>query len=130
MDKLERIAETGRSQSLWSSVKATAGSLLGCPGRNLAYTRNATERINIVCNGLPLAAGDEVIASAHEHVANTVTCLARQRFDGIRLRVFEPSLWSGLENLDRIEQLITSKTRVLSLPHVTTAIGQVLPVQR
>ena len=128
IDKLEHIAETGRSASLWSSVKSTAGSLLGCPARNLAYTRNATEGINIVCNELPLAAGDEVITSAHEHVANTVTWLARQRFDGIRLRVYEPSLRSAQENLDRIEQLITQRTRVLSLPHVTTSTGQVLPV--
>ena len=129
MDKLERIAETGRSASLWVSIKSTAGSLLGCPARNIAYTRNATEGINIVCNGLPLAAGDEVITSAHEHVANTVTWLARQRFDGIRLRVFEPSLRSAQENLDRIERLITPRTRVLSLPHVTTTTGQVMPVE-
>ncbi len=129
MDKLEHIGETGRSEHLWLSIKSTAGSLLGCPARNIAYTRNATEGINIVCNGLPLAAGDEVITSSHEHVANTVTWLARQRFDGIRLRVFEPSLRSAQENLDRIEQLITPRTRVVSLPHVTTATGQVLPVE-
>jgi cysteine desulfurase/selenocysteine lyase len=129
MDKLEYVAETGRSASLWQTVKTTAGALLGCPARNIAYTRNATEGINIVCNGLPLVAGDEVITSSHEHVANTITWLARQRFDGIRLRVFEPSMRSAQENLDRIERLITPRTRVLSLPHVTTATGQVLPVE-
>jgi cysteine desulfurase / selenocysteine lyase len=129
INELERISETGHSEQVWSSVKQKAGALLGCEAEELAYTRNATEGINIVCNGLPLKRGDEVITSTHEHVGNAVPWLARQKRDGIVIKLFEPSTQSAQENLDRIARLISKRTRVISVPHATTTTGQVLPVK-
>jgi len=129
IDELEEISETGHSAELWSSVKEKAGHILGCRPEEVAYTRNTTEGVNIVCNGLPFRPGDEVITSTHEHVGNTISWLARQRRDGIAIKVFEPSMASAQENIDRIERLISSRTRALSISHVTTATGQVLPVK-
>ncbi len=128
-EELERISESGHSHALWQQVKSSCARLLGCSADELALTRNATEGINIVCNGLPLRPGDEVITSTHEHVGNTLTWLARQKNDGIRIRTFEPSMHSAAENLQRIEALITPKTRVLSLMHVSTATGHILPLR-
>ncbi|MCI0691722.1 aminotransferase class V-fold PLP-dependent enzyme [candidate division KSB1 bacterium] len=129
MNELEKISETGHSEQLWSSIKQKAAALLGCDAEEIAYTRNATEGINIVCNGLPLKRGDEVITTTHEHVGNAVPWLARQKRDGIVLKLFEPSTKSAQENLDRIERLISKRTRVISVPHATTTTGQVLPVK-
>lgn len=129
INELERISETGHSEQLWASVKQKAGTLLGCDAAELAYTRNATEGINIVCNGLPLKRGDEVITTTHEHVGNAVPWLARQKRDGIVIKLFEPSTQSAAENLDRIERLLSKRTRVISVPHATTTTGQVLPVK-
>lgn len=129
IDELEEISEKGHSPKLWSSTKEKAGHVLGCRPEEVAFTRNTTEGINIVCNGLPLKAGDEVITSTHEHVGNTITWLARQKRDGIVIKVFEPSTASAQENIDRIERLIGSRTRVISISHVTTTTGQVLPVK-
>lgn len=129
INELERISETGHSEQLWESVKKKAGALLGCDAEELAYTRNATEGINIVCNGLPLKRGDEVITTTHEHVGNAVPWLARQKRDGIVIKLFEPSTQSGPENLARIEHLLSKRTRVISVPHATTTTGQVLPVK-
>ncbi|MFH1569863.1 MAG: aminotransferase class V-fold PLP-dependent enzyme [Gemmatimonadota bacterium] len=129
MDELEQISETGHSHELWQSIKEVAARAMGCLAEELAYTRNTTEGVSIVCNGLRLKRGDEVITSTHEHVGNTMAWLARQRRDGIVLKVFEPSLTSAAENVERIEQLITRRTRALSISHVTTATGQVLPVR-
>jgi L-cysteine/cystine lyase len=129
MNELERISETGHSEELWASVKQKAATVLGCNAEELAYTRNATEGINIVCNGLPLKRGDEVITTTHEHVGNAVPWLARQKRDGIALKLVEPSTKSAQENLDRIERLISKRTRVISVPHATTTTGQVLPVK-
>jgi len=129
MNELERISETGHSEQLWASVKQKAATLLGCEAEELAYTRNATEGINIVCNGLPLKRGDEVITTTHEHVGNAVPWLARQKRDGIAIKLFEPSAKSARGNFDRIERLISKRTRVISVPHATTTTGQVLPVK-
>ena len=129
IDELEYVSETGHQTALWRSIKEKAGLFLGCRAEEIAYTRNTTEGVNIVCNGLPLRDGDEVITSTHEHVGNTIAWLARQRRDGIVMKVFEPSTRSAQENLERIEALITPRTRALSISHVTTSTGQILPVE-
>jgi selenocysteine lyase/cysteine desulfurase len=129
INELERISETGHSDQLWLSIKQKAATLLGCEPEEVAYTRNATEGINIVCNGLPLKRGDEVIMTTHEHVGNAVPWLARQKRDGIVLKLFEPSTKSAQENLDRLAHLISKRTRVISVPHATTTTGQILPVK-
>jgi selenocysteine lyase/cysteine desulfurase len=125
----EVTSESGHQEALWTSIKQKAAQILGCLPTEIAYTRNATEGINIVCNGLPLKRGDEVITTSHEHVGNTITWLARKKRDGIALKIFEPSTQSAQENLDGIERLVTSKTRAISVPHITTTTGQILPVR-
>ena len=126
---LEEISEVGHSHELWAEIKEKAGLVLGCDGDEVAYTRNTTEGANIVCNGLRLKRGDEVITTTHEHVGNTVTWLARQKRDGIAVKTFTPSTASAAENIERIAALITPRTRALSISHVTCATGQVLPVK-
>ncbi|MGH7491987.1 MAG: aminotransferase class V-fold PLP-dependent enzyme [bacterium] len=130
MDELERICETGHSEELWHDIKVKAGQILGCKPEEITYTRNATEGIAIVCNGLPLKRGDEVITTTHEHVGNTLSWLARQKRDGIVMKTFEPSTKSSQENLERMQKLLTKRTRAISIPHITTSTGQVLPVKQ
>lgn len=128
--ELERICETGHSEELWHDIKSKAGQILGCKPEELAYMRNATEGIAIVCNGLPLKRGDEVITTTHEHVGNTLSWLARQKRDGIVMKAFEPSTQSAQENLERMQKLLTKRTRAISIPHITTSTGQILPVKQ
>lgn len=128
--ELERICETGHSDELWYDIKSKSGKILGCKPEELAYMRNATEGIAVVCNGLPLKRGDEVITTTHEHVGNTLSWLARQKRDGIVMKAFEPSTKSAQENLERMQKLLTKRTRALSIPHITTSTGQILPVKQ
>lgn len=129
MDELEKVGETGHTEELWADVKKSAAQLLGCDESELAFTRNATEGINIVCNGLPLRRGDEIITTTHEHVGNIVPWEALAKREGVVVKLFEPSRTSAQENIDRIQKLITTKTRLISVPHVTTTTGQILPIK-
>jgi cysteine desulfurase / selenocysteine lyase len=129
IDELEKLSETGHTDELWKEVKTDAASLLGCVPEELAFMRNTTEGINVVANGLPFRKGDEVILTTHEHVGNAVTWLALQKRIGIVLKRFEPSTVSQQENLDRIERLLTPRTRLISIPHVVTTTGLILPVK-
>ncbi len=130
INELERISETGHGDELWRSLKERAGKILGCKAEEIAYTRNATEGCAIVCNGLPFERGDEVITTTHEHVGNTLSWLGRQKRDGLVMKAFEPSIDSAQENVDRIARLLTKRTRALSIPHITTSTGQILPVKQ
>ncbi len=129
MDELEHVCETGHNEELWKSVKGSAAALLGCDPTELAFIRNTTEGINIVANGLPFKEGDEIILSTHEHVGNALTWLPLARRKGLTLRRFEPSTASAAENLARISTLFSRRTRLISIPHIVTTTGLVLPVK-
>jgi selenocysteine lyase/cysteine desulfurase len=129
MDELERISETGHTEQLWKDIKASAAGLLGCDADELAFMRNTTEGINVVCNGLPLNKGDEIITTTHEHVGNSIPWVALQKRTGAVVRFFEPSTQSAQENVDQVQKLITKRTRLISIPHATTTTGQILPVK-
>ncbi len=129
MDDLETICETGHTDELWKSIKADVAAILGCDPLEVAFTRNTTEGINIVANGISWKRGDEVILTTHEHVGNALTWLGLKEREGIVLRLFEPSVDSAQENLDRVGRLISRRTRMISIPHVVTTTGLILPVK-
>jgi len=129
MDELERISETGHDEQFLRRIKESAGRLIGCDAEEIAFVRNTTEGINIVAHGLPFKAGDEIITTTHEHVGNALTWIALQNRAGTVMKFFEPSVRSQQENLDRIEKLITRRTRLLSIPHVVTTTGLIMPIK-
>lgn len=102
---------------------------LGIKPTELSLTHNTTEGINIMAWGLPLKAGDEVIFTKHEHAGNALPWLNRAKLRGIVLKTFEPANTQD-ENLDLIKNLVTSKTKVIAIPHVTCTTGLVFPIKQ
>jgi L-cysteine/cystine lyase len=101
---------------------------VGAADSEIALTHNVTEGINIGCWGLPLRKGDEVILTTHEHVGNAFPWMNRQKVHGIVIKKFTPGATAN-ETLNRIDALITKKTRVIASPHIPCTAGQVLPVK-
>ncbi len=81
----------------------------------------------IAC-GLPLQRGDEVILTNHEHAGNAVPWLGRARRDGIVVKVLNLPKTKD-EILNRLNDLLSARTRVIAVPHITCTIGQVLPAK-
>jgi len=129
MDELEHMGETGHTDEALHEIKTTASGLLGCDAAELAFTRNTTEGINIIAQGVTWKKGDEVILCTHEHVGNSMTWMALVRSQGIVIRLYEPSTASAAENLDRIQKVTTKRTRLISVPHVVTTTGLRMPVK-
>ena len=125
----ERAPSAGHDEAQWNKVKEKLAALLGtaCRKDDLALIGSATEGVNMIVNGLPLKKGDEVITSTHEHVAVNSALLNRMQKDGIVIRTFEPDLARGLGNVDRIAQLMTARTRLIFISHVTCTTGQRFP---
>lgn len=101
---------------------------IGAESDELAYTNNVTHGINIACRGLQLQKGDEVIMTTHEHVGNAMPWLNRMKQDGIVIKVFSPQITAGA-TLKEIEALVTSKTKVIAIPHIPCTQGQIMPVK-
>ncbi|MES2618475.1 MAG: aminotransferase class V-fold PLP-dependent enzyme [Bacteroidota bacterium] len=110
-----------------TALKSLA-SFLNTKDTEISLTRNVTEGINIACWGLPLSKGDEVLLTGHEHVGHATPWLNRAKLDGIVIKTFALGKTAG-ETLDNLKKALTSKTKVISIPHIPCTIGQVLPVK-
>ena len=130
MLELERFPRPGHDEKHWQEIKKTCAGFFGpgCEPEELALTNSATEGINIILNGLLLKPGDEIITSSHEHVALNVPLLNLVNLYGIVIKVFEPDLKNGHNNVNLIRSLITSKTKLIFHSHITCTTGQMLPV--
>ncbi len=111
-----------------NGAREKVAAFLGVKNTEIALTHNTTEGINIVTWGLPLKKGDEVIITLHEHVGNALPWLNRAKLDGIILRPFQPGKTAD-ENISLIKKLITPKTKVIAIPHITCTTGLVFPVR-
>jgi len=109
-------------------ARESLAKFINAKTEEISLTHNTTEGINIVAWGLPLKKGDEVITTTHEHVGNALPWLNRAKLDGIVLKPFSPATTAD-ENLNRINDLITSKTKVIAVPHITCTTGLILPVK-
>ena len=127
----ERAPSAGHDEKPWQDVKEKLARALGrtCRKEDLGLIGGATEGVNVIVNGLALKKGDEVITSTHEHVAVHSALLNRMQRDGIAIRLFDPDIASAQGNVDRIARLITPRTRLIIMSHVTCTTGQLFPAK-
>jgi cysteine desulfurase/selenocysteine lyase len=97
----------------------------------IVFVRGATEAINLVAQSWGrknLSAGDEILVSHLEHHANIVPwqMIALER--GAQLKV-APVDSSGQLRLDEFQRLVTDRTKIVSIAHVSNALGTVAPVK-
>ena len=96
----------------------------------VVFTRGTTEGLNLIASSYSdefMQTGDEVIVSEMEHHSNIVPWqLAAQR-KGIVVKVI-PITDKGELNLDEFADLFTSKTKIVSITHVSNVLGTINPV--
>ncbi len=98
----------------------------------IIFTRGATESINLVafsfgesfCNE-----GDEIIISAMEHHANIVPWQMLRDRKKIVLKVI-PMCPDGTLNIDAYKSLISSKTKLIAVTHISNVLGTINPMQQ
>ena len=127
IDDLQSLSETGHRYI--EEAREPVAQFFGVKPAEICFTRNATEANAIVAGGLELIPGDEVIFESHAHPGGSLPWLNRQKQDGIRVKVFEPDPVRATGNLERIESLITPRTRVIQVSHVTAPTGLRFPVE-
>jgi cysteine desulfurase/selenocysteine lyase len=99
--------------------------------REIVFVRGTTEAINLVANSWGrghLAAGDEVLITHLEHHSNIVPWQMACAATGARLRA-APIRASGEVDLEGLRQLLSPRTRLVAIAHVSNALGTVLPVR-
>jgi len=96
----------------------------------IVFTRSATEAINLVANSYGrtfLKAGDEVIVSHMEHHANIVPWQLLRDHIGIELKVV-PVLDDGSLDMEAYKGLLSEKTKIVAMTHISNALGSIVPI--
>jgi len=114
-----------------SAREKTRRFLNASSNREIVFVRGATEAINLVAQSWGrrnIQKDDEIVITWLEHHANIVPWQMLCAEKGARLRV-APVDDSGQVLLDEYEKLLSPKTRLVSITHVSNALGTVVPVK-
>ena len=98
----------------------------------IIFTRNATEAINLVAGSYArskLNYGDEIIITEMEHHSNIVPWQLLKAEKDLVLKVV-PITDAGELRMDVFEKLLSRRTKLVSVPHISNVLGTVLPVKR
>lgn len=98
--------------------------------REIVFTRNATEALNLVAYAwgrVNVHAGDEVIITAMEHHSNIVPWQLLCQEKGATLKHI-PVDANGLLELDALDSLLTDRTRLVCVVHVSNVLGTINPL--
>jgi len=121
-----------RATRMHDEARAKVARLLGAADpREIVFTRNATEAINLVAwswGRTHLRRGDEVLVTALEHHANLVPWQLLCEERGARLRV-APIDDRGVVLLDELAAMLGERTKIVAVGHVSNALGTVNPVR-
>jgi selenocysteine lyase/cysteine desulfurase len=123
--------ENTRHNLAQGGLREKLAAFVGADPTEVALTRNTTEGMSFVANGLDLAAGDEVLLSHHEHPGGLEPWKLKAKRQGIVVRElpFPIPTPDPAAILNRFEDAITPRTKVISVSHVTFPTGCMLPVR-
>ncbi|MGJ9412447.1 cysteine desulfurase [Aeromicrobium sp. CF4.19] len=116
----------------FEDARTEVASFIGAPRREeVVFTKNASEALNLVARVLgdagTVGAGDEVVISEMEHHSNIVPWQLLTERTGATLRWFGITD-EGRLDLGEVEQLITERTKVVSLTWVSNMLGTINPL--
>jgi len=103
----------------------------GCDPEEMAITRNSSESLLTLVNGIDLKPGDEVLLSNQNYGRMINGWKQRARRQGIVVKEisFPVPCTSPQQIVDAFAEGITSRTRVMEITHITNLTGQILPVK-
>lgn len=126
---VHRLAE--RATELYENARAAVATFLGVQPMEIVFTGGCTAAINLVAYsyGQLLERGDRVLISELEHHSNIVPWqLLRQR-RGVELDML-PLTPDGQIDLEALSRMLTAKTKLVSLAHVSNVTGALLDVRK
>jgi len=122
------VAATDAYESAREAVRAFLNAR---SSREIIFTRNTTEGLNLVAYSYGLShvrAGDEVLVSIMEHHSNLLPWQMVCRQTGAVLKFMECEM-DGTLDLNKVEALITPRTKLVACTHVSNVLGRVNPIR-
>ncbi|WP_350333884.1 cysteine desulfurase [Coralliovum pocilloporae] len=95
------------------------------------FTRSSTEAINLVAHAFGakhIGEGDEIVLSIMEHHSNIVPWHYHREHKGAVLK-WAPVDDHGEFHLDELEKLLTDRTKIIAITHMSNALGTIVPIK-
>ncbi len=125
-----RISEEATEQ--YERAREKVAQLINAPrSRQVIFTRNTTESINLVAyswGGANIREGDEIVLTIMEHHSNLVPWQLLAQRTGATLR-FVDITDEGLLDFTQLRDLLTEKTKLVAIGHVSNVLGTINPIQ-
>ncbi len=122
-----------RATDLMEAGRVTVKEFINASSiEEVIFTKGTTESMNLVAHSFCQQfcnEGDEIIISAMEHHANIVSWQLQEAIRGIVLKVV-PINERGELMIDELERMITPKTRLVSITHVSNVLGTINPIEK
>jgi len=106
----------------YEAARLEVASLIGGSPSDVVFVRGTTEAINLVAHGLGLGPDDEVVFPASEHHANFLPWRVHAK------PVILPVDGDGVPLWDRLPSLLTPRTKLVAVGHVSNVTGAIAPV--
>jgi len=115
------------------AARRTVARFIGAASENeIVFTRGATESINLVASSYCRSfcrEGDEILITAMEHHSNIVPWQLQADILGLKLRV-APINEKGELLFDEFEKLITPRTKIIAVTHISNVLGTINPIEK
>ncbi len=114
----------------YENARKSVARFINAGVEEIVFTKGGTEAINLVASGLGLrglAAGDEIVLSEMEHHANIVPWHFLRERHGVVLK-FIPVTDDGRLDMDAYAGLLSPRTRMVAVTHMSNVLGTINPV--
>jgi cysteine desulfurase/selenocysteine lyase len=108
----------------YEQTRDAVARFLNAGAREIVFTANTTESLNLVGEGLALAPGDNVVSTMIEHHSNLLPWMQR-----CETRI-APVDDQGRVNVEALERLVDARTRLVAVGHVSNVTGAIAPLAR
>ncbi|CAB4591928.1 unannotated protein [freshwater metagenome] len=120
----------------YESARANVASFIGAKDNEIVFTKSATESLNVIAYALGnpnsrinIKSGDHIVVTEMEHHANLIPWQQLAKRTGAVLSWLSFTQ-DGRIDLSNIDQIITSKTKLVAITHQSNVFGTILPVEQ
>lgn len=115
--------------TLFENARKTVAQFIGADETELIFTSGTTDSINILAMGLNLKPGSEIIVTEMEHHSNILPWqLWCEKNNGV-LKIIPINI-DGTLQVEKLNELISPKTAIIALAHVSNTLGVINPVKK
>lgn len=115
-----------KSTTKFEETRDKIAKFINCLENEVIFTKNTTEAINIVANGIDFKKGDSVVVPNIEHHSNLVPWLNLKK-KGVTVKIINAND-NGVVNPSDVEKAVDKTTKLITITHISNAIGSLQPI--